>query len=233
MQIRTVSRVSRQSRSMVRTARSRRTPEAKRPLRGRSVWPPSPRPPPHGSRGGANRPVRHDGPRSPTVCPDEHSDSRPDPWSELRFDPRPRRHRAACLGAGGVARQVLPPRGDVRRDGCHVCPVLGGRRAGRAGAGRRRRVEPQRRPEGGRRLRLARLPARGAARPALRLPGARALRPRRPGSGATRPSCCWTPTPRRSTARSTGTPRCSPTTSRTRRPSTTTTASGTPCSRWS
>ena len=54
----------------------------------------------------------------------------------------------------------------------------------------------------GHRLLLARLPARRRARPALRLPGARAVGPRRTGTAATRPSCCSTPTPRRSRARS-------------------------------
>ena len=57
-----------------------------------------------------------------------------------------------------------------------------------------------RRPARGRRLRLARLPARRAAGPALRLPGARPVRPGRRATAATRPSCCSTPTPRRSTA---------------------------------
>ena len=63
----------------------------------------------------------------------------------------------------------------------------------------------------GRRLRLARLPARRAARPALRLPRPRPVRPRRRATAATRASCCSTRTPRRSTARSTGTSPCSPT----------------------
>ena len=64
-------------------------------------------------------------------------------------------------------------------------------------------------------VRLARLPARRPARAALRLPGARPLRPRERATAATRASCCSTPTPRRSRARSTATSRCSPTTSRT------------------
>ena len=59
------------------------------------------------------------------------------------------------------------------------------------------------------------LPARPAARPALRLPRARPLRPRAAATAATRASCCSTPTPRRSRARSTATRRCSPTASRT------------------
>ena len=45
-------------------------------------------------------------------------------------------------------------------------------------------------------LRLALLPADGPARPALRLPGARPVRPRARGCAATRTSCCSTRTPR-------------------------------------
>ena len=55
------------------------------------------------------------------------------------------------------------------------------------------------------------LPARHA-RPALRLPRARALRTRRTATAATRASCCSTRTRRRSRARSTGRRRASPTT---------------------
>ena len=62
-----------------------------------------------------------------------------------------------------------------------------------------------------------------AAGPALRLPGARHLRPRARVCAATRPSCCSTPTPRRPSATSTGTSRCSATTSATRTRATTTT----------
>ena len=58
-------------------------------------------------------------------------------------------------------------------------------------------------------VRLARLPAAASARAALRLPGARPVRPGARASAATRPSCCSTRTPRRSRARSTGTSRCS------------------------
>ena len=54
---------------------------------------------------------------------------------------------------------------------------------------------------GGRRLRLALLPADRAARPALRLPGARSVRPAARRRGATRTSCCSTRTPRRSSGR--------------------------------
>ncbi len=54
-------------------------------------------------------------------------------------------------------------------------------------------------------LRLARLPARRRARAALRLPRPRPVRPGARACAATRPSCCSTPTPRRSTATSTGT----------------------------
>ena len=56
----------------------------------------------------------------------------------------------------------------------------------------------------GHRLRPPRLPARRPARPALRLPGARPVGPAERALGATPPSCCSTPTPRRSTARSSG-----------------------------
>ena len=50
-------------------------------------------------------------------------------------------------------------------------------------------------------------------RPALRLPGARRRTTRSTASASTRTSCCSTPTPRPSRARSTGTSRCSATTS--------------------
>ena len=80
-----------------------------------------------------------------------------------------------------------------------------------------------RRADRGRRLRLALLPAAGAARPALRLPRARAVGPGAAGCAATPTSCCSTPTPRRPPARSTGTSRCSATTSATRTRATTTT----------
>ena len=73
----------------------------------------------------------------------------------------------------------------------------------------------------GRRLRLALLPAAGAARPALRLPRARPVRPRERARAATRTSSCSTRTPRRRSASSTGTSRCSPTRSATRTPATT------------
>ena len=79
-----------------------------------------------------------------------------------------------------------------------------GRRAGRAVPDRRRRRRDARRPARGRRLRLARVPARRAARPALRLPACTARTTRSAGTAATRASCCSTPTPRRSRARSTG-----------------------------
>ena len=69
------------------------------------------------------------------------------------------------------------------------------------------------RPDRGRRLHLARLPARHRPRPALRLPRARRPTTRRPGSAAIRPSCCSTPTPRRSRARSGGASRSSATAS--------------------
>ena len=61
------------------------------------------------------------------------------------------------------------------------------------------------------RLRLARLPAGGAARAALRLPGPRAVRPGARATASTRTSCCSTPTPRRSPGRSTGPTPCSAT----------------------
>ena len=59
------------------------------------------------------------------------------------------------------------------------------------------------------------LPA-GRARPAVRLPRARSLRPEERVTGATRASCSSTPTPRPSTARSTGRRPASRTTSTTR-----------------
>ena len=93
---------------------------------------------------------------------------------------------------------------------------------------RRRRGRAPGRAARAERAHLARLPAPGRPRPALRLPGARALRPGAPGCAATRPSCCSIRTPRRSTGRSPGTRRCSPTGSATRTPTTTPTPRRTP-----
>ena len=73
--------------------------------------------------------------------------------------------------------------------------------------------DPDRADRGGR-VRLALLPARRGSRPALRVPGARAVRPGAAGTAATRPSCCSTRTARRSAGRCAGTSRCSATGSR-------------------
>ena len=64
--------------------------------------------------------------------------------------------------------------------------------------------------------RLARPDPRRAGRPALRLPGRRPVGPRRTAAGSTPPSCCSTPTPARSPARSSPARRRSPTTRTTR-----------------
>ncbi len=88
------------------------------------------------------------------------------------------------------------------------------------------RREPSRdahRDAGRRRLRLALLPAPGAARPAVRLSGPRSRTSPPRASGRTRTSCCSTRTRRRRSARSTGILRCSRTSSAIRTRSTTTT----------
>ena len=66
-------------------------------------------------------------------------------------------------------------------------------------------------PHRGRRVRPPRLPAHRRARPALRLPGARPLRPGPRACGATRPSCSSIPTRRPSTGPCSGTRPCSAT----------------------
>ena len=76
---------------------------------------------------------------------------------------------------------------------------------------RRRRRRGARRPARGRPPSAGTATSRRRPGPALRLPGPRAVRPGRTGSAATRPSCCSTPTPRPSRARSTGTRRSSAT----------------------
>ena len=114
--------------------------------------------------------------------------------------------------------------------GCHVRWQRHELRALQRVGGARRAVPVRRRPSrdadraaGRRRLRLALLPAAGAARPALRLSGPRSVRRQPRVSGRTRTSCCSTRTPRRRSARSTGIPRCSRTSSAIRPRSTTTT----------
>ena len=57
-------------------------------------------------------------------------------------------------------------------------------------------------------LRLARLPARASAPASATATACTARTTRRTATAATRASCCSTPTPRRSTARSTGHRRC-------------------------
>ena len=139
-------------------------------------------------------------------------------------------HPSRMGSHGNLARQSLSPRCDLRRRRHQLRPVLRGRPARRAVPRRRPGSRAARRDDGDRRVRLARVPAAGRSRAALRVPGARARTTPRPASGATRRSCCSTPTRRRSRARSTGTSRCSPTGSTTRTPSTTPTASATRCS---
>ena len=101
---------------------------------------------------------------------------------------------------GDLARKRLPARGDVRRQRHQLRPLQRARRARRAVPVRRRR-----RGDAETRVELTEvdgfvwhcyLPDR-AARPALRLPRARPVRPRARACGATPPSCCSTPTPRR------------------------------------
>ena len=105
------------------------------------------------------------------------------PWpGELCFD----------RSNGDLAGARLPVGRDVRRERHQLRAVQRGRRAGATCAcstGRRR--DPGR-AHRGRRLRLARLPAAGAARPALRLPGHRPVGPRagaalQPEQAAARP----------------------------------------------
>ena len=92
------------------------------------------------------------------------------------------------------------------------------------------RVEIADRADRGRRLRLARLPARGAAGPALRLPRARAVGSRRRACAATRTSCCSTRTRRRPATTSGGASRCSRTSSTIPTSATTTTRRRACCS---
>ena len=87
----------------------------------------------------------------------------------------------------------LPARRHLGRRGHQLRAVLRGRRAGRAvPVRRRRRSETRVDADRGGRVRLARLPARRRPGPALRLPGARPVRPRpraplQPGQAAARP----------------------------------------------
>ena len=82
---------------------------------------------------------------------------------------------------GDLAGARLPAGRDVRRERHQLRAVQRGRREGRALLLRRGRRRDPGRADRGRRLRLARLPAADPARPALRLPGERAVGP---GAGA-------------------------------------------------
>ena len=108
--------------------------------------------------------------------------------------------RAGRAGAAGRS---------SRRCGRELRAVLERRRRGRAMPVRRRGRRDQVRPRAGRRVRVAGLPARRRAGPALRLPRPRAVGSRRRGRAAIRPSCCSTRTPARSPARCGGIRRCS------------------------
>ena len=127
-----------------------------------------------------------------------------------------------------MARSALPARRVLRRWWHELRDLLGGGGARRAVPVRRRRQGDALRPARARGPGLARLPAADRARAALRLPRARPVRPRPAATGATPPSCCSTRTRRRSTARSTGTRRCTPTGSPTTTRSTTSTRRPTP-----
>ena len=73
-----------------------------------------------------------------------------------------------------------------------------------------------RRPDRGRRVRVARLPARASRPGSATATGCTGRTTRRRATAATRTSCCSTRTPRRSTGRSTATRRCTRTSSTTR-----------------
>ena len=116
-------------------------------------------------------------------------------------------HRNACRHPGVAARRprprtpmqweiwpgkAYPARRHLRRLRHQLRAVQRGRRARRAVPVRRRRHRDPAHAARGRRLRLARLPARRRARPALRLPRARTVRPRsrtalQPEQAAARP----------------------------------------------
>ena len=102
-----------------------------------------------------------------------------------------------------LARPALSARRDVGRRGRQLRPLLRARDRGRALpvrlARRRARVGPDPAARADR-PGLARLPARRAARAALRLPRPRPLRAGRTGTASTRTSSCSIPTPRRSAA---------------------------------
>ena len=76
-----------------------------------------------------------------------------------------------------MARKTLSPRCDLRRHRDQLLALLGGGGTRRAVPARRGRRRDPHRADRGRRLRLAHLPPRRAARAALRLPGPRPLRP--------------------------------------------------------
>ena len=110
-----------------------------------------------------------------------------------------------------MARVAVPAGRDVRRDGHQLRAVLRGRGPGRALPVRRRRPgDRDRAARGGRRSSgTATCPT--SARASGTATACTARTTRRAGSGATRTSCCSTRTRRPSTARSTGTRRCSAT----------------------
>ena len=136
-----------------------------------------------------------------------------------RAEPAPTVESVTERLAARLGRPAVSARRHLRRLGHQLLAVLQRRRGRRAVPVRRRRRRRARevahRADRGRRPLLARLPARRPARASATATGCTARGTRPTGCGATRPSCCSTPTPRRSTARSTGTRPASPTTSTT------------------
>ena len=105
---------------------------------------------------------------------------------------RDARHPERNHADADLAGTAVPAGCDVRRGRGQLRAVLRGRRQGRAVPDRGPRQGDPRRAGGDRRLRPPRLPARRPARAALRLPGARPVRPvagapLQPGQAAARP----------------------------------------------
>ena len=102
----------------------------------------------------------------------------------------------------GVAGHAVSAGRHLRRCRHQLLPVLRGRRARRPVPDRRRTARRRGSPRRGRRLRLARLPAERSLRGSATATASTGRGSPPPGTGATRASCCWTPTARRSTATS-------------------------------
>ena len=167
------------------------------------------------------RPARGRRPRIVAAATRPRSHSRRRTNLGLLADPALPASASLWRRCADLARFELSARRDLRRQRHELRALQRGRRARRAVSVRRPRQGDARRADRRRRLRLARVPASGRA-PGSATATACTARTTRPAARAsTRTSCCSTPTPRPSKARSSGVSRSSATTSAIPTPATT------------